>query len=99
MQLTIEKGGEDILHFSLSQRFVGRRLAVLQYGQLALVPAEASEGNIIAMAESTELPFLLRSVGKDRMQFVGLCYVHGIMDGSVWHWYEGKSLIYEHKIV
>ena len=85
--------------FSLLDYVIGRRFAVSQFGLLALVPAEAREGDLITIAQGAELPFLLRPVGQDKMQFVGLCYVHGIMDGSAWDWHVGIGQKFELKIV
>jgi len=93
----LEDGFEKLR--SLFAYLIGRRFAVSQFGLLALVPAEAREGDIIAIVEGAELPFLLRPVGQDKTQFVGLCYVHGIMDGSAWHWHVGAGQVFELKIV
>lgn len=54
---------------------------------------------IIAIPEGAEIPFLLRPFGHDKLQFVGLCYVHGIMNDTAWYWHLSRGDIREFKIV
>jgi hypothetical protein len=50
-------------------------------GYLASVPHTAQTGDCIAVLTGGETPFVLRPTG-DHYRFIGLCYVHGIMDGQ-----------------
>jgi hypothetical protein len=54
---------------------------------MALVPRGATEGDLVTMFSGIEVPYLLRKIPepstRQQFQFVGECYVHGIMDGEV----------------
>lgn len=58
-----------------------RRLARTAKGYLALLPAEAQEGDMVAILKGGRLPFVLRSRGGP-WELIGACYVHGIMHGE-----------------
>ncbi|KAL8710657.1 MAG: hypothetical protein Q9220_004881 [cf. Caloplaca sp. 1 TL-2023] len=63
----------------------GRRLAMSVSGYLCLVPEAARVGDSIAVVQGAELAFILREEhSKDGFNFIGMAYVHGIMDGEVW---------------
>lgn len=59
----------------------GRRLAVSQKGYLCLVPAYTEQGDIIAVLLGCDVPVVLRR-RRDYYECIGVCYVHGIMQGE-----------------
>jgi hypothetical protein len=50
---------------------------------LGLAPSAAREGDKICLFFGAQVPFLVRKTEDGLYQFVGECYVHGIMDGEV----------------
>ena len=62
----------------------GRLLARLTSGRLALVPAETSRGDKIALCKGANTPLVLRhSEGSDTFRLVGECYIDGAMCGGL----------------
>ncbi|KAK4158952.1 heterokaryon incompatibility protein-domain-containing protein [Cladorrhinum sp. PSN259] len=64
-----------------------RRLGRTKTGYLALVPGRTEVGNEIALFKGGKAPIVLRGrKGQDpnKWEIVGVCYVHGIMDGEAW---------------
>jgi hypothetical protein len=63
----------------------GRKFAITKSGLMGLVPPEAEIDDVLCVIPGFELPVLLRrdSDSVDRYRFVGVCYIHGIMNGSV----------------
>lgn len=61
----------------------GRRTCVTHNFYLGIVPAEAEEGDVIAIFFGIGVPFVLRPIGRSEFMFIGHCYVHGIMDGEL----------------
>jgi len=59
----------------------GRRLTMTKSGYLSLSPADTRRGDTIAILFDCDAPVLLRPIGK-HYEFVGTCYVHGIMQGE-----------------
>lgn len=64
---------------------------------LALVPGLAAPGDHVVLVQGLKMPLVLRPKGRGRLtknanedkmvhawEFIGDCYVHGIMDGDVW---------------
>ncbi|KAL8709769.1 MAG: hypothetical protein Q9220_005555 [cf. Caloplaca sp. 1 TL-2023] len=65
-------------------RLLGRVLGISEAGYLCLVPAEACVGDMIAIVQGAEHPLILREVSPKIFHFIGLAYVHGVMDGEIW---------------
>ncbi|PVH72336.1 hypothetical protein DL98DRAFT_660133 [Cadophora sp. DSE1049] len=59
-----------------------RRLFRCEGGRLGWGPDQMREGDVICVMHGASVPFVLRSVGRDRFEIVGDAYVHGIMDGE-----------------
>jgi len=60
-----------------------RRLCVTEAGRIGNVVAESQEGDYIAVLEGVERPLIVREAAEKRYyHFIGLAYVHGIMDGE-----------------
>jgi hypothetical protein len=72
------------------------RFAVTDNKQMALVPTGAEAGDLIYVIAGIRHPLLFRSSGEmaNEAQFVGHCYVHGIMEGQWW-----KQNLKEEKLV
>jgi hypothetical protein len=65
------------------ERAVMRRLARTTKGYLALLPFDAEVTNSIVLLQGGKTPYVVRRKGGS-WEFVGDCYVHGIMDGEAW---------------
>ena len=80
--------------FNFSRAFTracqGQNFAVTKSGLMGIVPPGTKVGDILCIIPWFEKPVLLRSKpyldkeagGKEKYQLVGVCYVHGIMDGE-----------------
>lgn len=70
-------------------RCYARRFAVTRAGRMALLPALVEVGDAVAIIPGTNVPFILRSKGRDVVSgrdvyaLVGECYLHGIMNGEM----------------
>jgi hypothetical protein len=54
---------------------------IIENGFLGLVPKEAVIGDEVCILFGGDVPYILRPTAEDKeFQFVGDCYVHGIMD-------------------
>jgi len=61
----------------------GRKVAITNKGFLCLVPRFAKPGDAIWVLEGAQTPYVLRSTGEQGgFEFVGDCYVHGVMHGN-----------------
>lgn len=60
-----------------------RKLAPTERGSLGLVPLEAKPGDVVVILADCSAPVLLRwrEIEED-YEFIGTCYVHGIMQGE-----------------
>jgi hypothetical protein len=69
---------------AITPAYLGRRMSMLRSGTLALVPHGSVMTDVIAVFRGVPVPFVLRSIPEDEHVFevVGICYVHGIMDGE-----------------
>jgi hypothetical protein len=57
----------------------GKRRHGVLYG---IAPPKASNNDIICILFGCSVPVVLRKVSDDRYNFIGECYVHGMMDGE-----------------
>ena len=48
-----------------------------------LAPGEAQKGDIICVLFGCSVPVVLRDSGNGYHEFIGECYIHGIMDGEI----------------
>lgn len=56
---------------------------IAETGFLGFVPKEAFIGDEVYVLFGGGMPYILRPTAEDKeFQFVGDCYVHGIMDGE-----------------
>jgi hypothetical protein len=61
-----------------------RKLATTKKGYLCLVPNHARAGDVVVILVDCCAPVVLRQRGNEAgyYEFIGTCYVHGIMDGE-----------------
>lgn len=69
----------------------GRRFMWTEGGKIGLAPAAAGLGDKISLFLGGQVLYVLRERGEGKWEFVGECYVHGLMDG------EGLGPDQEHK--
>lgn len=65
--------------FSATQ---GRRLFVTKKGYLGLCPRSTRLGDKVVVLFGGKTPYILRKVKKGQHEFLGECYVHGLMNGE-----------------
>lgn len=74
---------------SAKSRCNARRFAMTQGGRMALVPAMAEAGDVLAVVPGINVPFVLRHrrsgtiSSREVYALVGECYAHGIMNGEM----------------
>lgn len=83
----------------------GKKLAVLNNGDLALVNGDPEQGDLVFVAEGASLPLVIRPVNRSfaigdaknkneintNFEFVGGAYIHGLMDGELVERQEGEN--------
>ncbi len=60
-----------------------RAFIITERGFLGLAPEMARAGDAVCVLQGGDVPFVVRPKGEDSWEFVGECYVHGIMQGEV----------------
>jgi hypothetical protein len=60
----------------------GRRLFTTRGGFMGLGPAAAQVGDKVYVLLGGQVLYVLRDHGESQFEFVGECYVHGMMDGQ-----------------
>lgn len=90
----------DIVTFPQTVAIVklGRRLAITTSGYLGLIPEAAEPGDHVVIMPGGRVPYIIRqlegayehhtsdgvSTFTERYEFIGDCYIHGIMFGEAW---------------
>ena len=87
---TIGIPNPEIPFRSLTSGMINRKAMETVEGYVGLVPRLAEVGDYIVLAKGGRLPLVLRPKGKE-WEFIGDCYVHGMMDGELWDEEEGKK--------
>ena len=72
----------EILYLIITQTR-GRTLFVTSGGMLGLGPHTLSEKDTVVLFSGGNVPFVVRGDPGGDFNFIGECYVHGIMDGEV----------------
>lgn len=76
---------EDRVYATATETTLWRRLARTKKGYLAVVPRETVVGDNVALYKGGRMPLVVRRLGEgDGREFIGPCYVHGIMYGEGW---------------
>ena len=94
------KNDRDIVSFPQTVAIVklGRRLAITTSGYLGLIPEAAKPGDHVVIMPGGRVPYIIRqlegayehrasdgvSTFTERYEFIGDCYMHGIMFGEAW---------------
>ncbi|CZR57833.1 uncharacterized protein PAC_07722 [Phialocephala subalpina] len=60
-----------------------RRFFVSENGRFGWVPLRTEVGDRLCVFRGMRMPAIMRPRG-DRWEFIGVCYVHGSMDGEIW---------------
>lgn len=60
----------------------GRRFVVLENGSMGLAPKDVEIGDRVCLVFGVEAPMVLRDCKDGRMEVIGACYCHGIMEGE-----------------
>ena len=69
---------------SLVSATIGLCVARTNLGTVALAPSTCHPGDKIAIFQGAPLPFVLRNDGSNgECLLIGICYVHGAMDGEI----------------
>ncbi|KAJ8128994.1 hypothetical protein O1611_g4638 [Lasiodiplodia mahajangana] len=76
---------------------VGRRLFRTTNGYIGLGPAAAVAGDSVCMLSGGRLLYILRALSEGTYEFIGECYVHGLMDGEALVGFEQDTAV-EHQI-
>jgi hypothetical protein len=60
-----------------------RRFFVTENGRFGWVPYRTEEGDSVCVFRGMRTPVIMRPQG-NRWNFIGVCYVQGLMDGEIW---------------
>ena len=84
------------MHLAANSACYGRRLAWTREGYVGVVPAAAAMGDEVVCFFGGQMLYVLRrSVEGETWEFMGECYIHGLMDGEVIDCLEKKSTFAE----
>jgi hypothetical protein len=76
---------EDRVYATATETTLWRRLARTKKGYLAVVPSQTVVGDHVALFKGGRMPlFVRRTEENGKREFIGPCYVHGIMYGEGW---------------
>ena len=59
-----------------------RSIAITKRGYIGAIPQEAQLGDLVCVLFGCSVPVVLRKRIGEEYQFVGECYIHGLMDGE-----------------
>lgn len=74
--------GSVVSHASMMAATFGRRFMWAKGGRMGLAPAAANVNDKICVFFGGQVLYLLREVAGGKHEFMGECYVHGLMDGE-----------------
>lgn len=72
-----------VSRYDLLDRHAGRRPFITSQGHLGLGPANMDTDDVVVVVYGSEVPLVLRPVGKGHYELIGEAYVDRIMDGEV----------------
>jgi hypothetical protein len=72
----------EYVRLGFRRALLPRRFFVTNEGRLGLAPPATKEGDVVCVLMGGSTPYVLRKIGGDRYQFVGECFVFGLMDGE-----------------
>lgn len=59
-----------------------RQFVATESGRLGWVPLWIQKGDHVAVVHGSSMPWVIRSVGNNRWERLGMCYIEGIMYGE-----------------
>ena len=62
----------------------GRRFCITKEGYMGLVPTSTKIGDSIVLLSGGLTPYVVRRRRNGTWDFLGECYIHGLMNGEVW---------------
>ncbi|KAI8942843.1 hypothetical protein NX059_000883 [Plenodomus lindquistii] len=73
----------------------GRRFCTTDCGYMGLAPAAAQVGDKVCVFFGGQVLYVIRDRADGRFEFVGECYVHGMMDGLACEvpWFEPREFV------
>lgn len=88
--------------FAIASATINRRLFFTSNGYMGLAPPNIAKGDLVYVFTGGSMPFIIRSAGERKIprdgthtcfQFLGECYLHGIMDGEAMEDYESTKQV------
>ncbi|KAF3067226.1 hypothetical protein GL218_08486 [Daldinia childiae] len=73
-----------IFHFVICFQLANWAFLFLETGHIGRAYYNCREGDKVALLAGSNVPFVVREVGRDRYQLVAPAYIHGIMYGESW---------------
>ena len=80
---------------ALKEATVYRRFIITSGAFVGLAPHDAQEGDGIFIFLGGQVPYVVREKGGAKYQFIGECYIHGVMDGEAMKTFDGNKEILE----
>ena len=71
----------------------GRKLITTETGYIGLAPEISSRGDKVCVLFGCSTPVILRPLADGHYQFIGECYIHGIMGGEAIAKFEREELV------
>ena len=81
IQVVNYDGNPTKFQASMVNAFDGSRIFMIEKGYIGMGPSSMCIGDVVCILFGGEVPYLLRPKGS-HWQFIGDCYVHGIMQGE-----------------
>jgi hypothetical protein len=61
---------------------INRRLFITTSGKIGLGPARTASKDVVVILFGGNVPYVLRPLGNGQWEFIGECYIHGLMKGE-----------------
>jgi len=83
------EGDPEALEYLMASLCMNRRVFTTYKGYLGLGPCDMRAGDVVCILFGGRVPYVLRDMGS-HWQFIGECYVHGIMKGEAVDDFDGN---------
>jgi hypothetical protein len=83
-----EDGNPTKFQLAVANASRRRRIFVMENGYMGLGPSSMNTGDVVCVLFGGDVPYVLRRKGS-HWQFLGCCYVHGIMKGEALKGFDG----------
>ncbi|KAL9119340.1 MAG: hypothetical protein Q9187_004104 [Circinaria calcarea] len=90
-----QRNRKDRMEVAVHKASFGRRLCWTRKGYVGVVPAASRVGDSICAFFGGQVLYVLRERENPSYEFMGECYVHGLMDGEVLEWVEDGTVAAE----